>query len=50
MDEEDLSDLGMRDYSGVIINKVDRSKEENGFVAGLAYAEMLSQQKKKSNK
>lgn len=48
MDEEDLSNLGMRDYSNVNIQKIDRSKEEQGFVAGIAYAELLAQQKNKN--
>ena len=46
METEDLSNLGMRDYTGVNIPKIDRSKERNGFVAGVAYAEALSDAKK----
>mmetsp|Transcript_22988 Transcript_22988/g.29350 ORF Transcript_22988/g.29350 Transcript_22988/m.29350 type:complete len:82 (-) Transcript_22988:325-570(-) len=47
MEEEDLSQLGMRDYSGVQIAKRDRKKEEGGFVAGIAYVDALAEAKNK---
>ena len=47
MAPEDMSQLGMRDYSNLTIAKRSREKEEKGFVAGVAHAEAVSEAKKR---
>ena len=47
MEQEDLRQLGMREYSDIKIARRSREKEERGFVAGVSRAEAAMETRKK---